>query len=83
MPFDSSKPDGSTICRFRNRLLEKDHYRHLLELFNKRLEKNGLLVKRGTVVDATLVESSRRPRKVMDIEGKSEGDEELPEPSER
>ena len=82
LPFDSSKPDGSTICRFRNRLLEKEHYRHLLELFNKRLEKNGLLVKRGAVVDATLVESSRRPRKVMDIEGKSEGDEELPEPSE-
>jgi IS5 family transposase len=38
-------------------------------LFNKVLEKNGLLVKRGTVVDATLVESSRRPRKVMDMEG--------------
>ena len=43
LPFDSSKPDGSTICRFRNRLLEKGHYRHLLELFNKQLEKNGLM----------------------------------------
>jgi IS5 family transposase len=64
LPFDSSKPDGSTICRFRNRLLEKGHYQHLLKLFNKVLERNGLLVKRGT-----LVESSRRPRKVMDMEG--------------
>jgi IS5 family transposase len=69
LPFDSSKPDGSTICRFRNRLLEKGHYQKLLELFNQRLTKNGLLVKRGAVVDATLVESSRRPRKVMDMEG--------------
>lgn len=76
LSFDSSKPDGSTICRFRNRLLEKGHYQHLLELFNKRLEKNGLLVKRGTVVDATLVESSRRPRKVMDMEGWSADGEE-------
>jgi len=76
LPFDSSKPDASTICRFRNRLLEKGHYQHLLELFNRRLEKNGLLVKRGTVVDATLVESSRRPRKVMDMEGWSIAHEE-------
>jgi len=76
LPFDSSKPDGSTICRFRNRLLEKGHYRHLLGLFNKQLEKNGLLVKRGAIVDATLLESSRHPRKVMDIEAESKDLEE-------
>ena len=68
LPFESSKPDASTICRFRNRLLEKGHYEHLLQLCNQQLEKRGILVKRGAVVDATLVESSRRPRKVMEIE---------------
>jgi len=67
LPFDSSKPDGSTIGRYRNRLLEKNHYRTLLDLFNKQLEKNGLLVKNGVAVDATLIASNRRPRKAVDL----------------
>ena len=68
LPFDSSKPDSSTIGRFRQRLEEKGRYRHLLDMFNQQIEKNGLLVKRGAAVDATLIASSRRPRKVIDIE---------------
>ena len=68
LSFESTKPDASTICRFRQHLLEKNHYRKLLELFNHQLSKHGLLVKSGTAVDATLVASQRRPRKVIDIE---------------
>lgn len=68
LPFDSSKPDGSTIGRFRNRLLVKGHYRKLLNLFNQQLEQSGLLVKCGAAVDATLIASSRRPRKTVDLE---------------
>ena len=72
LPFDSSQPDSSTIGRFRQRLEEKGHYRHLLDLFNQQIENNGLLVKRGAAVDATLITSSRRPRKVIDIEAAPE-----------
>lgn len=68
LPFNSSKPDGSTICRFRNKLLVKGRYDHLLNLFNQQLESNGLLVKQGVAVDATLISSARRPRKVIDLE---------------
>lgn len=68
LSFDSSKPDGSTICRYRNSLLKKKHYQKLLNLFNKQLEQSGLLVKCGVAVDATLIASSRRPRKVVDLE---------------
>lgn len=68
LPFDSNKPDASTICRFRNSLLKKNIYRHLLELFNKQIETKGLLVKTGIAVDATLIASCRHPRKVIDIE---------------
>ena len=68
LPFNSSKPDGTTIGRFRNKLLAKGRYDHLLNLFNQQLEANGLLVKRGVAVDATLIASARRPRKVIDIE---------------
>jgi IS5 family transposase len=82
LPFDSSKPDGSTICRFRNRLLEKGHYEHLLQLCNKQLEKKGILVKRGAVVDATLVESSRHPRKTIEGGPAVEGEAVTGEPQE-
>lgn len=68
LPFNSSKPDGTTIGRFRNLLLAKGSYSHLLDLFNRQLEANGLLVKQGLAVDATLIASTRRPRKVIGIE---------------
>ena len=72
LPFDSSKPDSSTIGRFRQRLEERGRYRHLLDLFNQQIQQNGLLVKRGAAVDATLIASSRRPRKVIDVKAAPE-----------
>jgi len=53
-------PDGTTICRFRQRLIECNLHEQLLELVNKQLEERGYIVKRTTLVDATLVESSRK-----------------------
>lgn len=53
-------PDETTICRFRQRLIECGLHEQLLALFNKQLEVRGYLVKRTTLVDATLVESSRQ-----------------------
>lgn len=67
LSFHSATPDAATICRFRKRLLEKNLYRALLELLNSQMEGKGLLVKKGVVVDATLIRSSRRPRKVIDV----------------
>jgi len=65
----SSLPDHSTICRFRNALLELGLYEKLFEEIMRQLESKGLWVResRGAIVDATIVESSRRPRKVMEI----------------
>jgi transposase, IS5 family len=62
-----SLPDYSTICRFRNSLLELGLYEKLFEEIVGQLEVKGLLVREGAIVDATIVESSRRPRKVMEI----------------
>ena len=67
LSFHSATPDAATICRFRQSLLHKNLYRSLLEALNDQMEKKGLLVKKGVAVDATLVRSSRRPRKVIDV----------------
>jgi IS5 family transposase len=53
-------PDETTICRFRQRLIECRLHEQLLELLNKQLEARGYIIKRTTLVDATIVESSRK-----------------------
>jgi len=50
-------PDETTICRFRQRLIACGLHE---ELFNAQLEARGYILKRTTLVDATLLESSRR-----------------------
>lgn len=53
-------PDETTICRFRQRLIECHLHVQLLDLLNGQLEARGYIVKRTTLVDATIVESSRK-----------------------
>ena len=53
-------PDETTICRFRQRLIQCGLHEQLLQLLNTQLEARGYIVKRTTLVDATLVESSRK-----------------------
>lgn len=53
-------PDETAICRFRERLLSCQLQEKLLEMLNRQLAAAGYLVKRTTLVDATLVESSRQ-----------------------
>ena len=64
--FDSSIPDETTICRFRNTLIEKGLYKKIFEKINHQFERKEILVKKGAVVDASLVTSSRRPRKIIE-----------------
>ena len=49
------KPDESTILRFRHLLEKHDLSTQLLATINATLSKRGLMLKAGTVVDATLI----------------------------
>jgi IS5 family transposase len=63
-------PDETTICRFRQRLIQCHLHERLLGLLNGQLEARGYIVKRTTLVDATIVESSRkRPDEKAAAEG--------------
>ncbi|MGI8964874.1 MAG: IS5 family transposase [Limisphaerales bacterium] len=65
-------PDETTICRFRQRLIDCGLHEQLLALLNAQLEARGYIVKRTTLVDATLVESSRkRPDAKAAAEGRA------------
>lgn len=54
-------PDYTTIWRFRDRLSEENIGEKLFCLINSFLDKRGLFVKKGTIVDASIVESTNRP----------------------
>ena len=55
-------PDSTTVCRFRNILVEADLYDTLLEEFNRQLEAKGIIVKCGAFIDASITNTPRRPR---------------------
>jgi IS5 family transposase len=63
LPLDAAMPDHTTLCRFRNRLVDAGLLEKLFLEFTRQLEASGLILKRGTMVDATLVEAAgARPR---------------------
>lgn len=60
---DDCTPDETTIFHFRRRLREAGLHESIFDSVNAHIERQGLLVKQGTLVDATIVESPRgRPR---------------------
>lgn len=66
--LEDETPDHSTICRFRNRLVEQNILHKLLDEVNKQLQAQGKFLKKGCIVDATIISSAARPVKQVDIE---------------
>ncbi len=63
LSLEDAVPDHSTIWRFRQRLSERQLDRRLLAEVEHQLDEANLIMKRGTLVDASLVTSAaRRPR---------------------
>ena len=79
--FESSIPDETTICRFRNDLTRRGLYRKLLDQINEQLEKAGLIVRKGAAIDASLITSARRPRKIVDVMVEDRREDESAPPS--
>lgn len=65
--LEESTPDETTLCRFRNRLVQVGLDQVLFEEVNRQLEKRGLKIKEaeGAVIDASVIESAARPRRCI------------------
>jgi len=59
LSLTDSTPDETTFVRFRARLREADLDRTLFEATTAELDRRGLLVKDGSLIDATIIEQSR------------------------
>jgi IS5 family transposase len=63
LSLEEQVPDHTTFCRFRNLLVDKALLERLFAELNRQLENAGLILRRGTMLDATLIETtSGRPR---------------------
>jgi len=64
LSLEMSAPDHSVLNRFRNRLIAEGLLEKLFVELERQLEKAGVILKRGTMLDATLIETeaARRPR---------------------
>lgn len=58
-----SIPDETTLCRFRNRLIELKLDKTLMRMVNQELSRLGIEIEKakGAIIDATIVASSARP----------------------
>jgi len=61
LPLDEAAPDHSSISRFRSELLRRDLMDQLLGQLAAQIEAKGLVLKQGTLMDATFVRSAARP----------------------
>lgn len=63
LSFTDKTPDETTFVKFRARLREAGIHDTIFDAVVKHIESRGLLVKQGTMVDATIIEAPRgRPR---------------------
>ena len=73
LSFTDGTPDETTFVNFRKRLREAGLDEKIFNAVNKQIEEKGLLVKEGTLVDATIIEA---PRGRSRSDGTSTRDEE-------
>lgn len=62
LSLDDDVPDHSTLSRFRDVLVARGLGERVFEEVNRQLEAAGLMVKRGTLIDASLIAADARPR---------------------
>ena len=61
LALEADAPDHTTLCRFRNLLVAEGLAARLFAEFERQLEGRGLLLKEGTMIDASLLETGARP----------------------
>ena len=67
---DDDIPDETTICNFRNALMEKMLFDRIFDQVKTIMQENNLLLQEGSLVDATLIHSSE-PKRKKDAKGRT------------
>jgi IS5 family transposase len=62
LSLEDAVPDSTTLCRFRNLLVGGKRLEKLFAELDRQLEKAGVILRRGTMLDATLIETGAAAR---------------------
>jgi len=81
LTLDDDVPDNTVLSRFRTELTKKKAYEKLMDNINGQLEKKGILLKKGAIVDASITESPRKPRGKKEYEVVQDRQEQSADPS--
>jgi transposase, IS5 family len=52
--------DDSTLVRFRERIRDGKIEEQLFELINEQLDRKGMFIRKGTIIDSTIVQGAAR-----------------------
>jgi transposase, IS5 family len=61
LSLEEEVPDHSTLSRFRTQMTQRGLSAQVFAEVNRQLERRGLMVKHGTLIDASLIEASVTP----------------------
>lgn len=70
----SKVPDQNTIWNFREQLKKEDAVRKLFDRFHRELENKNLIVNKGKIIDASIVEAPRQRNSREENEGIKQGE---------
>jgi len=59
--LDAGTPDETTLCRFRAATASLGVLEHCFAEINRQLDARGLMLRKGTIMDASLVKAARNP----------------------
>ena len=63
LSLEDAAPDHTVLNRFRNQLIEQELLEKLFGELDRQLENAGVILKRGTMLDATLIQAVSTPPK--------------------
>ena len=66
LSLDSKVPDAKTIWLFKEKLTKSGSSKRLFEKFNARLYELGLILQKGSIIDATIIEKPRKHKDSYD-----------------
>ncbi len=72
LPLEGSTPDETTLCRFRQILTAKGLAEPIFAAVLSQLDAQGLVLRTGTIMDATVVSSSVKPPRNFEPDKKSQ-----------
>ena len=66
--MEDAVPNSTTVCRFRNTLVEAGLYDMILDEINRKLKEKDIIVRHDAIVETSIIDTPRRPRGCREYE---------------